>query len=134
MNQPPLSPPSEPTKPIPLDSPVRTTAVHDLLPDIRVPGAPLPTHKYHPVTCEVIDVDSDVIRQQLEQLRRECPTREAALKAQEQAAKEARDKIDAAERKREGIREAVDKKVKERDLELKVLSKYREVKASEIPS
>lgn len=134
MDQPPLSPPSEPTKPIPLDSPIRTSALHDLLPEIRVPGAPLPTHKYHPVTCETIDVDADEIRSQLEQLRREYPTREAALKAQQQAAKEAREKIDQTERKREEIKEAVDNKVKERDLELKVLSKYREVKASEIPS
>lgn len=144
MNKPPLSPPSEPTppaatttstaEPIPLDSPIRTTPIHQLLPEIRIPGGPLPPHKYHPVTCETIDMENDETRSQLERLRRQYTTPEAALKAQEQAVREAKAKITAVERKRAEVQEAIDKKVKERDLELKVLEKYREVKASEVLS
>lgn len=130
MNQPPLSPPSDPetSKPatISLDSSIRTTPIHPLLPNVRVPGEPLDTHNYHPVTC--VAIDTDEVAPQIAQLRRQYPTREAALKAQEQAASEAREKIEMVERKREEVQEKVDKKVQERDTEMKVLSKYGEVK------
>lgn len=139
MNQPPLSPPSDPdttaittTNPlVPLDSPLRKTPIHHLLPDIRVPDDPLPPDSYDPITCVPIDIDS--VRPQLDQLRREYPTQEAALKGQEQAAKEAKAKIELVERKRGEIREKVDKKVQERDTEMKVLEKFKEVRASDIP-
>lgn len=111
---------------------MRTTPIHPHLPNIRVPGDPLPPHSYDPVSCVAIDPEG--VRAQLEQLRREYPTREAALKAQEQAAREAKATIELVEKKREEIREKIDKKVKERDTELKVLSKYREVRASDIRS
>lgn len=42
-------------------------------------------------------------------------------------------KIDLVERKRGEIREKVDKKVQERDTEMKVLEKFKEVRASDIP-
>lgn len=74
------------------------------------------------------------MRAELERLRQEYPSRAAALRAQEQAAKEAREKIETAERKREQVQKAIDKKVKEWNTELKVLSKYQEVKASDILS
>lgn len=138
MNQPPPSPPSDagpaanPVVPVPLDSPTRTTPIHPALPDVRVPGDPLPPHSYDPVSCGAIDFDE--VRPQLDQLRREYPTREAVLRAQDEAAKEAKAKIELVEKKRGEIREKIDKKVKERDTEMKVLSKYREVRASDIPS
>ncbi|OJZ83849.1 hypothetical protein ASPFODRAFT_290632 [Aspergillus luchuensis CBS 106.47] len=133
----PLSPPSEPTpsptaKAVPQDSPVRTTAIHELLPEIRIPGEPLPPHKYHPVTCTPIDEEE--IRSQIDQLRQEYPTPEAALKAQEEAAREVRQKLEDAEKKREEVQRAMDKKIKERNTEMKVLSKYQEVKTSNIAS
>ncbi|KAF5864198.1 hypothetical protein ETB97_008404 [Aspergillus alliaceus] len=139
MNQEPLSPPLEPTNPptsnpVPLDSPLRTTPIHPLVPEIRVPGEPLPPHNYHPVTCNQIEAESEDIRAQLENLRKEYTSSDAALKAQEQVAKEVKLKIEEAERKREDVQKAMDKKIKERNTEMKVLSKYQEVKAADIPA
>lgn len=79
-------------------------------------------------------MDNDEIRSQIEELRQEYPSSEAALKAQEQAVREVKLKIEDIDKKRTEIQEGIDKKVKERDLELKVLEKYREVKASEVLS
>ncbi|KAE8146419.1 hypothetical protein BDV25DRAFT_143708 [Aspergillus avenaceus] len=137
MDQAPLSPPSEPTIsptviPVPLDSPLRTTPIHPLLPEIRVPGEPLPSHKYDPVNCTPIEYEK--ARTQLEQLRQEYPSPEEALKAQEQVAREVKQKMGDAERKREDVQKAMDKKIKERNTEMKVLSKYQEVKVSDIPA
>ncbi|RHZ59735.1 uncharacterized protein CDV56_107936 [Aspergillus thermomutatus] len=144
MNQQPLSPPAEadPTTttnppsnaPVPLDSPLRTTPIHPSLPDIRVPGSPLKPHQYDPVTCTPIDPETDSIRSQLDRLRAEYPSPSAALKAQEQVAKEAKRKIEEAEKKREEVQRAMDKKVKERNTEMKVLSKYQKVRGLDIPS
>lgn len=128
----PSSKPSPSAQPVSLNSSIRTTPIHPLLPDVRIPGEPLPAYKYHPVTCTPID--SDEVRSQLEQLRKEYPTEAAALKAQEQTAKELKKKIEDAEEKREKLQREMDKKQKERDTELKVLSKYQQVKASDIPS
>ncbi|GAQ11227.1 hypothetical protein ALT_8548 [Aspergillus lentulus] len=135
MDQQPLSPPAEPepsstanppsNAPVPLDSPLRTTPIHPCLPDIRVPSSPLKPYQYDPVTCTPIDLKSDSIRSQFDHLRTEYPSPSAALKAQEQVAKEAKRKIEEAEKKREEVQKAMDKKVKERDTEMKVLSKYQ---------
>jgi hypothetical protein len=126
------SPPSETVSAVPLDSPIRTTPIHPDLPEIQLPGEPLPIYQYHPVTCQPLEEQE--IRTEIEQLRQEFPTKETALRAQELAAKEAKRKIEEAEKKKEQVQKAIDKKVKERDTEMKVLSKYQEVKASEIPS
>ncbi|KAL2836625.1 hypothetical protein BJY01DRAFT_221814 [Aspergillus pseudoustus] len=136
MDQPPLSPPSEPSSspnstPIPLDSPTRTTPIHELVSGIRLPSD-LQTYRYDPVTCAPIDPDD--VRAQLEQLRREFPTWDAALKAQEQTARELKQKLEDAERKREEVQKTMDKKIKERNTELKVLSKYQDGKASGLPT
>ncbi|RAL10002.1 uncharacterized protein BO97DRAFT_407319 [Aspergillus homomorphus CBS 101889] len=134
----PLSPPSElalssPTaKLVPLDAPVRTTPIHELLSSIRVPGGPLQPYQYDPVTCAPIEADD--VRAQLEQLRQEYPSPETALKEQEQVAKEIKQKMEEAEKKREEVQKAMDKKIKERNTEMKVLSKYQKVKASDNPA
>ena len=135
---------------IPLDSPLRTTPIHPLLPDIRVPGSkkpqdkdnqetkeqnekPLKPHHHHPMTCAPIPLDNDTEeKQQLDALRREYPSPEDALKEQEQVTREAKRRIEAATKKHEEVQKAMDKKVKERNTEMKVLSKYQEVKASDI--
>ncbi|KAJ5678931.1 hypothetical protein N7462_007175 [Penicillium macrosclerotiorum] len=127
-----LSPPSESASIVPLDSPIRTTPIHPDLPEIQVPGEPLPVYLYHPLTCQPIE-DQDT-QAELEQLRHEFPSKEAAMRAQEQAAKEAKRKLEEAEKKKEQVQKAIDKKIKERDTEMKVLSKYQEVKASDIPA
>ncbi|KAI9369974.1 hypothetical protein BJX61DRAFT_536026 [Aspergillus egyptiacus] len=137
MEQLPLSPPSEPTDspapaPVPLDSSMRATPIHELLPEIRLPSEPLPTYRYHPVTCAAIDAEE--VRTELERLRREFTTPEAALRAQEQAARELKQKLEDAEKKREEVQRAMDKKIKERNTELKVLSKYQDGKASSLPT
>ncbi|KAL3461536.1 hypothetical protein BJX64DRAFT_158966 [Aspergillus heterothallicus] len=136
MNHLPLSPPSEPssspnTTPIPLDSPTRTTPIHELLPEIRLPSD-LPLYRYDPVTCAPIEPED--VRAQLEQLRKEFPTPNAALKAQEQTARELKQKLEDAERKREEVQKTMDKKIKERNTELKVLSKYQDGKTSGLPT
>ncbi|KAL2822510.1 hypothetical protein BJX63DRAFT_427076 [Aspergillus granulosus] len=136
MDQLPPSPPSEPssspnTTPIPLDSLTRTAPIHELLPDIRLPSD-LPTYRYDPVTCAPIDTED--MQTQLEQLRKEFSTPYAALKAQEQTARELKQKLEDAERKREEVQKTMDKKIKERNTELKVLSKYQDGKASGLPT
>ena len=111
-------------RPVPLEASIRTTPIHPLLPDIRVPGEPLSPHRYHPVTCAPIDIAD--VRNQLQQLRKEYPSAVAVLKAQEEAAKEVKRRIDEAERKRNEVQKALDKVILDRDTELKVLSKYQE--------
>jgi hypothetical protein len=136
MDQPPLSPPSEPiysteSTPAPLDSPLRTAPIHELLPDIRVPSN-LPTYRYNPVTCTSIELED--IWSELEQLRKEFSNPDEALRAQEQAARELKQKLEDAEKKREDVQRAMDKKIKERNTELKVLSKYQDGKTSALPT
>jgi hypothetical protein len=111
---------------------MRTTAIHPHLPEIRVPGEPLPSYRYNPVTC--LPLDPAEIKPQLQRLRKEYPSTTAVLKAQEEAVKEIQRRMEDAERKRSEVQRALDKKIKERDTELKVLSKYQEVKASEFPA
>ncbi|RDW93594.1 uncharacterized protein DSM5745_00916 [Aspergillus mulundensis] len=138
MDQLPLSPPSEPvsrsspdtTAPtIPLDTPLRAIPIHPLLPDIRVPDS-LPPHQYNPITCAALETDNEHMRAELEQLRKEFPTPDAALKAQEQAARELKQKLEDAEKKREEVQRAMDKKIKERNTELKVLEKFQDGKGA----
>lgn len=126
------SPPSEASSTVPLYSAIRTTPIHPDLPEIQVPGEPLPTYRYHPVTCQPIEEED--VRAELEHMRREFPSREAALRAQEHAVKEVKRKLEDADKKREQVQKAMDKKSKERDTELKVVSKYHQAKASDIPS
>ncbi|KAL5337645.1 hypothetical protein BJX70DRAFT_399463 [Aspergillus crustosus] len=136
MDQLPLSPPSEPRSSteatVPLDSPLRTAPVHELLPDIRVPSDPLPTYRYNPVTCAVIEHED--VRSELEHLRKDFATPEAALRAQEQAARGLKQRLEDAEKKREDVQRAMDKKIKERNTEMKVLSKYQDGKSSTLPT
>ncbi|KAJ5894161.1 hypothetical protein N7495_005852 [Penicillium taxi] len=127
-----LSPPVESAAAVPLDSPIRTTPIHLKLMDVQVPEGPLERYFYNPITCQPIN-EQDV-SSELEQLRQQYPNKEAALKAQEWIAMEAKKKIDEIEKKKEQVQKAVDKKLKERDTELKVLSKYQQVKAVDIPS
>ncbi|OXV05459.1 hypothetical protein Egran_06773 [Elaphomyces granulatus] len=135
MSQFPLSPPMEPSspssvRPVSLEDPIRTTPIHPLLLEIRVPGEPLPPHRYHPVTCAPIDIDD--FRDKLQQLRKEYPSAAAILKAQEEAAREVKRRINEAERKKNEVQKALDKKIMDRDTELRVLSKYQKGRASEI--
>ncbi|EYE90393.1 uncharacterized protein EURHEDRAFT_467239 [Aspergillus ruber CBS 135680] len=145
---------------IPLDSPLRITPIHPLLPDIRVPGRPadteaqsngsskdqpnneiekpLQSHHYNPLTCAPFPFSNASLNQlpnietqeekELADLREEHPTPEAALRAQEATAREAKRRIEETVKKREEVQRAMDKKVKERDTEMKVLEKYQEVK------
>lgn len=148
-DNPPLSPPSEKsstttpashvptatTTTVPLDSPIRTTPIHPLVPEIRVPGEPLQAHQYNPVTCAPIDFEAaGEVRNQLEELRRGFRTPAAALKEQEQAAKELKRRMEEVQTQRDRVQKDLDKKMKEMDTELKVLTKYQQVKASDIPS
>ena len=145
---------------IPLDSPIRTTPIHPLLPEIRVPGRPadtetqsneppkdqpnneteklLQSYNYNPLTCAPFPFSNSSQNQppttdtqqekELADLQEEHPTPEAALKAQETTAREAKRRIEETVKKREEVQRAMDKKVKERDTEMKVLEKYQEVK------
>ncbi|CAI7592415.1 unnamed protein product [Penicillium bialowiezense] len=113
---------AEPASPsIPLDSSLRVTPIHPDLAEIKVPGGPLPSYNYHPVTCEPIKPQD--YPDELRQLGQEYTSREAQLRAQEQTAKE---------RKREDVQRAMDKKVKERDTEMKVVSKFQEAQPADI--
>lgn len=131
---------------VPLDSAIRTTAIHPLLPDIRVPGqtpqdpagekqndgdgndnnASRKTFHYHPVTCQPLDVSNlnEEQQQELENLRNTY-TPSAAQKAQDQTAHDAKARIESINRRRDEVQRAIDKKVKERNTEMKVLEKYQ---------
>ncbi|WEW55308.1 hypothetical protein PRK78_000737 [Emydomyces testavorans] len=130
MSQLPPSPPPEPRadsqEPVPLTAATRTTPIHELLPNIRVPSEPLPPHRYHPVTCAPLDVVE--LRSELQQLRKECTTPVAALKMQKEVAKEAKRRIEEAEAKMDSIQKQMKRKMEERDMERKVFSKIKKEK------
>ncbi|OAX83548.1 hypothetical protein ACJ72_02093 [Emergomyces africanus] len=138
MSHLPPSPPSEPrspegpahtaAEPVPLDSAVRTTPIHPLLPEIRVPSEPLPPHRYHPVTC--IPLDAVEIRTQLQSLRKEYSTSVAALKGQEEIAKEVKRRMKEAEDKRDNLQRLMKRKTEERDTERRVFEKIKKEKES----
>lgn len=71
---------------------------------------------------------------QIQQLRKIYPSKAAALRAQEDIAKEVKQRMEEADRKRNEVQKLLEKKTKEWDMEYKVLSKYQELKASELPS
>ena len=129
MSHLPPSPPSEPSPPpleaehVPLDSSIRTCPIHALLPDIRVPSDPLPPCRYHPVTCAPLDVVK--IRSELQQLRKEYPTPTAILKAQDEAAKQVKQRMKAAAEKSDYIQKIMKTKTDERDMERRVFSKIK---------
>ncbi|CAG7963142.1 unnamed protein product [Penicillium nalgiovense] len=129
---PPASAPTAEAAAVPLDSPTRVIPIHPDLAEIKVPDGPLPSYRYHPVTCQPIKPRD--YQTELKQLEEQYKSREAALHAQEQISKEVKEKIEAAKRKREEVQKSMDKKVKERDTEMKVVSKFQETKASDIPS
>lgn len=111
---------------------MRANPIHFDLPEIKVPDGDLPSYRYHPATCkpmETRDYQSELIK-----LEREYQSREAASRAQDEIAKEVRAKIQSLQQKREEVQKAIDKKIKERNTEMKVVSKFYEVKASDIPS
>ncbi|KAJ5332105.1 hypothetical protein MYU51_007681 [Penicillium brevicompactum] len=114
---------------VPLDSSLRATPIHPDLAEIKVPGGPLPSYNYHPVTCEPIKPQD--YPDELGQLQQEFTSKDAVLRAQERAAKEVQEIIENAQRKREDVQRAMDKKVKERDTEMKVVSKFQEAQAAD---
>ncbi|KAK2869681.1 hypothetical protein FQN49_003127 [Arthroderma sp. PD_2] len=129
----PLSPPPEPksansntNEPVSLDSPLRTTPIHAQLPDIRVPSDPLPSHRYHPVTCAPLDIVE--LQVELQQLRKEYTTSVAARKAQDEAAKEVKKRIEEAREKTEQIQKIMQRKTEEREMERKVFLKIKKEK------
>lgn len=128
------SPPTSPVPvvAVPLDSSNRTTPIHAELAEIKVPDGPLPSYRYHPVTCQPIEPQD--YQTELKQLEEEYKSQEDALSAQEQIAREVREKIASTQRKREEVQKSIDKKVKERDTEMKVVSKFQETKVSDIPA
>jgi multidrug resistance efflux pump len=96
------------------------------LPDIRVPSDPHPPHHYHPVTC--VPLDHVEIRAELQQLRKECSTSVAALKAREEAAKEVKRRIEEAEAKADHLHKLMKRKTEERDTERRVFAKMKKEK------
>ena len=132
------SPPSESDgpapsqEPVPLESEIRTTPIHPLLRGIRVPSGDRPSSQYHPVTCQPLNIEE--LDSQIQQLRKIYPSKAAALRAQEDIAKEVKQRMEEADRKRNEVQKLLEKKTKEWDMEYKVLSKYQELKASELPS
>ncbi|KAK2789045.1 hypothetical protein FQN52_006412 [Onygenales sp. PD_12] len=140
MSQLPPSPPSEPRSPqnqtqnppdpAPLDSATRTTFIHPLLEDIRVPSGPLPSHRYHPVTCAPLNAAE--IRTQLQSLRKEYSTSVAALRGQEEMAKEVKRRMKEAEEKRDHIQKLMKRKTEERDTERRVFEKIKKEREGKV--
>ncbi|KAG5296925.1 hypothetical protein I7I48_05898 [Histoplasma ohiense] len=133
MSRLPPSPPPEPalpegqsshsSEPVPLDAEIRTTPIHHLLPEIRVPSDPLPAHRYHPITCTPLDAVE--YRAQLQSLRKEYSTSVAAVKGQEEMAREIRRRMKEAEEKRENLHKLMKRKTEERETERRVFQKIK---------
>ena len=117
---------SDTNQTVSLDSPLRTTPIHKLLPDVRVPSDPLPSHRYHPVTCAPLDVVE--FQAELQQLRKQYTTSIAARKAQEEAAKEVKKRIEESKEKTEQIQKTMQRKTEEREMERKVFLKIKKEK------
>lgn len=114
--------------PVPLNSSIRTTPIHSQLPEIRVPqNGTVPSTHYHPVTCEPLNIEE--LQPQLQHLRKEYPSVTAMLKAQEDAVKEIRQKLEEKDKKRDEVQKALDLKAKEWDMEYKILTKYQASKS-----
>ncbi|KAH8692831.1 hypothetical protein BGW36DRAFT_28351 [Talaromyces proteolyticus] len=125
-----LSPPSEEDRPafisgefVHMQDPIRTAAIHKKIPEIRVPEGPLPSSNYDPRSCKPIDIQA--YRPQIQQLRKEYPTTKANIKAQEEAARQVRRKLQEIDDKIRQVTKEKNKKKKEWDMEYKVLSKYQ---------
>ncbi len=110
------------TKVVPLDSEIRQVAIHPELPEVKVPGANLRLYQYHPVSCEFLSSD-DFQHHKLPQLQKQYPTPEAALKAQAEAVKEAKDRMAEAERKTREINQQMEEMEKTREIERKIYMK-----------
>lgn len=75
------------------------------------------------MTCNPLDVVE--LRTDLQQLRKEYSTSVAALKAQEEAAREVKKRIEEAEEKTDRIQKLMKRKTEERDTERRVFLKIK---------
>lgn len=107
---------------LPSESAARQRAIHPDLPQVKVPAGDLKTCQYHPVTSEPFTAD-DLQHPLLREMLDKYNTPEAALKAQQDAVKEAKQRIEESEQKSREIDKDMEEKEKMREIERKIFQK-----------
>lgn len=143
MTQNPPSSPSTATRKVltqptvvPLDSAIRQVPIHSDLPSIRVPAASsssenLKPYQYHPVTCEPLtteDLKDHKTNMSLQQLAKQYPTPEAIERAQAEAIREVKLRLEESEEKRKEVEREMEELEKMREVERKVYGRVKESK------
>ena len=108
---------------IPLDSASRQELIHPDLPSIKVPSnSDTKSYAYHPVTCEPLTAE-DLQHHKLAQYQKQYTTPEEAKRAQEDAVKEAKARLEENDRRRREVEREMENKEKMREVERKVMRK-----------
>ena len=150
MNQDPPSSPSTTTRKVltqptivPLDSTARQIPIHPDLTSIKVPADNLKPYQYHPATCEPL-TNEDLTHHKpssssasasstnagptLQQLQKQYPTPEAAERAQIEAVREVKIRLQESEEKRREVEREMEELEKMREVERKVYGRMKEGK------
>jgi predicted ribosome quality control (RQC) complex YloA/Tae2 family protein len=107
---------------LPLESALRQREIHPDLPQVKVPAGDLKTCQYHPATGDPFTAD-DLRHPLLREMLDKYSTPEAALKAQQDAAREVRQRIEESEQKIREIDKDMEEKEKMREIERKIFEK-----------
>jgi hypothetical protein len=107
---------------LPLDSPTRQRPIHADLSQVKVPAGELKTCQYHPVTGEPFTND-DLQHPLLRDMLDKHSTPEAAQKAQQDAVREIKRRMEETEQKIREIDKDMEEKEKMREIERKIFQK-----------
>lgn len=114
---------------LPLSSPTRQRPIHADLPQVKVPAGDLKPCQYHPVTGEPFSAD-DLQHPLLREMLAKYDTPEAARKAQLDAVREVKQRMEEAELKGREIDKDMEEKEKMREIERKIFQKQGKVRGS----
>ena len=104
---------------IPLESASRQEPIHHDLPSIKVPSnSDTKSYAYHPVTCEPLTAE-DLLHHKLAQYQKQYTTPEEAKRAQEDAVKEVKARLEENDRRRREVEREMEIKEKMREVERK---------------
>jgi hypothetical protein len=110
---------------IPLDSPSRQRPLHPELGAVKVPLGDLPASHYHPVTCEPFTVE-DLQHHKFQALLKQYGTPEEARKAQEDAIREVKQRLEEAAQKTREVEKEMEEKEKTRNIERKAYQSMKQ--------
>ena len=107
---------------LPLEHATRQRPIHTDLPQVRVPAGDLKTCQYHPVTGEPFTAD-DLQHPLLSEALDNYSSPESALKAQQDAVREVKRRMEENEQKSREIDKDMEQKEKIREIERKIFQK-----------